>query len=201
MAEEKELEQLKELVSAYDKSNIVQNNDEASTDSQLKNLTLSIEELLHRNAQGTVLDIGCGKGILLEKLSKSDVFQQNNRWNYLAADYETRLEPILQLAAKLRLHRRCEVISLDTLYETWIQSVSISSPLLIVLRNVLHELNIEETAKLLYLLRNNMSQEDTLFIQDLLVFPKAERGNVCWDSSCLKDVLNQFGFDVVYYKV
>jgi len=198
MAEEKELEQLKELVSAYDKSNIVQNNDEASTDSQLKNLTLSIEELLHRNAQGTVLDIGCGKGILLEKLSKSDVFQQNNRWNYLAADYETRLEPILQLAAKLRLHRRCEVISLDTLYETWIQSVSISSPLLIVLRNVLHELNIEDTAKLLYLLKKYMSQEDTLFIQDLLVFPKVERGNVCWDSSCLKDVLNQFGFDVVY---
>ena len=197
MATGMDLEKLTELVSGYDNSNIVQNHDEASTDSQLKSLTLTIEDLLHRNAQGTVLDIGCGAGILLEKLSNSDAFQQNKSWNYLAADYEIHLEQILQLAAKLHLHRRCEVIKLDTLYKSWIQSVYMPTPLLIILRNVLYELDIQTTAKLFYLLRNNMSQEDTLLIQDLLVFPKSERGNVCWDSSCLKNVLVQLGFDVV----
>lgn len=195
MDKQKESEQLNELLAAYGDKESIQNFQAAATDNQLKSLAMITEDLLHNCPQGTVLDIGCGNGIFLAKLADLHSFCSNTKWNYLGADQSFLLDPILQLAAKLHFHRRCEVIDIDLLYESWIQSVSTPYPLLIVLRNVLHELDIQNTAKLFHLLNEWLKPEDTLLIQDFLVFPSVERGNVCWDSVCLLHVFEQLGFD------
>lgn len=195
MDEKKEREKLYELLAAYGQAEPIQEPQEAQTDNQIKSLTLAIEELLRKNPQGTVLDIGCGKGVLLSKLALLHSFQVNPKWHYLGADYSRQHDSVLQLAASLRLHRRCDVIDIDLLYESWTQSLDTPLPLLVFVRNVLHELKIPDTARLLHLLSERLHPEDTLLVQDLLVFPKSERGNVCWDSSCLTIVFEQLGFD------
>ncbi|MDA8083856.1 MAG: hypothetical protein M0024_09400 [Nitrospiraceae bacterium] len=195
MEEQKELEKLQELLKAYGEAESIQKPQEAPTDSQLKSLSLVAEELLHKSSQGTVLDIGCGRGVLLSKLVHLPSFRDNKQWYYLGADYSRLHDSMLQLAASLRFHRRCDVIDIDVLYDSWIQSVNTPLPLLVIVRNVLHELDISATARLLHLLNEHLAPEDTLLVQDLLVFPKSERGNVCWDSSCLIRVFDQVGFD------
>lgn len=194
MDKTKEEQKLQELLAAYGEAEPMQEPQEAQTDNQLKSLALAIEEIINTNPQGTVLDIGCGKGVLLSKLSSLSSFRDNSKWHYLGADFSSQHDSILQLAATLRFHRRCDVIDIETLKESWVESVDISKPLLIFVRNVLHELNIIETAQLLQLLNKHLYPEDTLLIQDLLVFPMAERGNVCWDSACLSQVLDNIGF-------
>lgn len=190
-------EKLHELLEAYGDPETIQDSNDAPTDNQLKSLTLVTEETLRRNAAGTVLDLGCGNGVLLSKLANLHSFQENTNWHYLGADYSHRHDVVLKLAASLRLHRRCDVIDIDKLYESWIDTIDTPKPLLVIVRNVLHELKIPETARLLHLLNSRLAPDDTLLIQDLLVFPKAERGNVCWDTACLRDVLNKLGFDFI----
>ena len=194
MFEKIESEKLQELLSAYGDAESVQEPTEAQTDNQLKSLSLLIEEVLQKTPQGTVLDIGCGKGVLLSKLAQLPSFRDKNTWQYIGADFSIHHDSVLELAANLRLHRRCDIIDINLLYESWIQSFDTPLPLLVFVRNVLHHLNILNTSRLLHLLHARLNQSDILLVQDLLVFPKSERGNLCWDTSCLKEVLCQLGF-------
>ena len=195
MDKQKEFEKLQELLAAYGDAESIQGPQEAPTDSQIKSLSLITEEVLHKSPQGTVLDIGCGKGVFLSKLALLPSFHDNTKWLYLGADYSRLHDSVLQLAASLRFHRRCDVIDIDALYDSWIHSIDTPLPLLVIVRNILHELNIPDTARLLHLLGENLDPEDIILIQDLLVFPASERGNVCWDSYCISQVLDQVGFD------
>lgn len=197
MAEQKEFEKLHELLAAYGDAESIQGPQEASTDSQLKSLALIAEDVLHNSPQGTVLDIGCGRGVFLSKLALLSSFQDNTKWHYLGADHSHRHDSLLQLAANLRFHRRCDVIDIDVLYDSWVQSIDTPLPLLVIVRNVLHELDILTTARLFHLLNKYLTSGDILLIQDLLVFPQAERSNVCWDSSCLNQVFGRIGFDTI----
>ena len=196
MDEQKEFEKLQNLLAAYGDAESIQEPQEAQTDSQLKSLAVVTEEILHKSPQGTVLDIGCGKGVFLSKLALLPSFRDNMKWHYLGADYSRLHDSVLQLAVSLRFHRRCDVIDTDALYDSWIQSVDTPLPLLVIVRNILHELNIPDTARLFHLLNEHLAPEDIILVQDLLVFPKAERGNLCWDSSCISRVFDQVGFDM-----
>lgn len=196
MYEKTEEAKLQQLLQTYGEIESIQDYQESSTDSQLNSIFLIIEELIQNNIEGTVLDIGCGKGILLSKLSQGQAFIKQVGWMYVGADYNN-LDDILQLAMKLKLHRRCDVIKLDILYDSWISSVRVPEPTIIFIRNVFHELDIHSTARLLHLLVQNMHSEDTLLIQDLLVFPQAERGNVCWDTECLESALCRLDFNPI----
>jgi tetratricopeptide (TPR) repeat protein len=186
--------QLSGLLAAYGETEGVQPPEEATTDAQLKVLAFVIEDWIRNSPRGTVLDIGCGKGVLLAKIAQLKAFLENNNWAYLGAEHLTHHEFLLQLAATLRLHRRTEVISLEKLHASWVLEANTPQPLLIVLRNVLHEIDIKETARLFHLLQTHLTTDDLLLIQDLVVFPHAERGNVCWDVSCLEEVINKLGF-------
>lgn len=194
MDKQEAAENLQELLEAYGSGETIQEPQYAATDKQLNSLALVAEDVMCQIGQGTVLDLGCGKGVFLSKLASLPSFRDNAKWNYLGAEHSNLHDSVLQLAASLRFHRRCDVIDLETLYNSWLQTVETPEPLLVIVRNVLHELRIPETAQLLHLLNEHLSPEDILLVQDLLVFPKAERGNVCWDTSCLNDVFDNLGF-------
>ena len=175
-----------------------QSNQEATIDSQIKNLSLSLAETIQSSPIGTVVDIGCGNGILLRRLSEITPFNENKSWLYLGADFLEKHQNIITLSFELGLHRRVEVLGLNELYSDWLSPETAPRPLVVMIRNVFHELNINDTAKMLDLLRTNLEATDRLFIQDLLVFPKAERGNVCWVLSNFISLLSRCGFDCTY---
>lgn len=175
-----------------------QKNQEAISDSQIKNLSLSLAEAIKSSSQGTVVDIGCGNGILLRRLSEISSFSGNDNWYYLGADFPEKHKEIINLAFELALHRRVDILDLDQLYSAWISPENTQSPLIVFIRNVFHELDIDYTAKLIHVLCSNLQADDKLFIQDLLVFPKAERGNACWLLSSFTNLFSSCGFDYVY---
>ena len=88
MFEKIESEKLQELLSAYGDAESVQEPTEAQTDNQLKSLSLLIEEVLQKTPQGTVLDIGCGKGVLLSKLAQLPSFRDNRQIKFKMANYK-----------------------------------------------------------------------------------------------------------------
>ena len=106
MNEQKELEMLQELLAAYGDAESIQEPQEAATDNQLKSLALVTEEVIRKSPQGTVLDIGCGKGMFLSKLASLPSFRDNTKWHYIGADYTHLHDFVLGLAASLRFHRR-----------------------------------------------------------------------------------------------
>lgn len=193
----REDELLLQLLRAYGEGEGFQAPESAATDIQLKSLALHFEEWIRGRQEGTVLDIGCGGGVLLERLSMLPAFQDNRRWFYLGVDIPIRRDELMQLGLKLSLQRRIDFLDLNTFNSTWTVSAEVPPPYLIVVRNVLHEIAIAPTAQLLHTIHQRTTDDDVLFIQDLLVFPRAERGNVCWDTTCLKRVLAALGFDVL----
>jgi len=188
---------LYDLMKAYGQVELMQPPEAAATDPQLKSFSLHLEEYISDRLQGTVLDIGCGKGVLLKRLSSLPAFAENRNWVYVGVDFPTLHDELLNLALGLRLQRRTDVIATDSFYTSWLEEVDAPRPLLVVVRNVLHELGIEATAQLFYTLQCRLTIDDLLFIQDLLILPHAERGNVCWELSELKEVVSSLGFDAV----
>ena len=77
-------EELDNFLANYGAVELAQENKEATSDSQIKNLSLSLAEAIKRSPQGTVVDIGCGNGILLRRLSEILSFRKNNNWYYWA---------------------------------------------------------------------------------------------------------------------
>nr|VFJ76900.1 MAG: hypothetical protein BECKFW1821C_GA0114237_111111 [Candidatus Kentron sp. FW] len=79
-------------------------------------------------------------------------------------------------------------------YEAWPEGEDTPRPHIVVIRNVLHELDIQETSDLLYHISHHCLENDELLIQDLMVFTDPERGNVCWRAQNLDSALKSLGW-------
>jgi tetratricopeptide (TPR) repeat protein len=190
-------DELKQFIGNYGDSPTRQSVEAAATDVQLKTFALTLATQISSSECGTIVDIGCGSGILLQRLVDLESFKRASRWVYVASDHNEVLEEVLQLATKLRIHRRVEVLPLELLHSHWVKDEQFSKPTIVVVRNVFHELNIVETAKLLNTIANSINWGDLVLIQDLQVFPSAERGNACWNLSNFVGVLTRIGMSAV----
>lgn len=74
------------FLSHYGKGVSPQEAKQALYDSQIKNMSLSISTSIESSHKGTIIDIGCGKGIILERLVKIDSFNEKKDWVYLGVD-------------------------------------------------------------------------------------------------------------------
>lgn len=188
-------EELQKFLAHYGDLEAPQDNENAIIDTQIKNLSLPLADAIAQSPTGSIIDIGCGTGILLRRLAEIESFSRNNQWFYIGADFHEKLKNIVDLAYELGIHRRVDVINLDNLYASWIEKLIYAKPLIIVIRNVFHELKIPQTAELLNLLATYIEPNHLLIIQDLSVFPVAERGNVCWASNRFISLLDYCGFN------
>lgn len=189
---------LVEFLRTYGDPEPIQQSDQAFCDTQIKNLSLAIAVFINSAAQGTVLDIGCGRGIVLNRLSEIDEFTKQPGWQYVGVDFPENHKDIIELASNVGIDRRVSVISLDDLYNSWVSAELVPRPLLCIIRNVFHELDIEHTALLMASLNARLHISDIVLIQDLQVFPQAERGNVCWVPTYFQAMLEGCGFKCVY---
>jgi tetratricopeptide (TPR) repeat protein len=154
-------------------------------------VVLSLSERIGAAAEGAVIDLGCGQGTLLKRLSEIPQFRENSSWLYIGVDEEGQLGAVQELARKCKVNRRVEVFNLEEFYRTW---PDVPPHQIIVCRNVLHELRIVDTARLIHHVATSARPTDTLVIQDLMRFPVSERHNACWVPDELHQCLKEVGF-------
>lgn len=174
-----------------------QNVDAATFDNQIKSITTLLATYINNDPKGTILDLGCGNGVLLSRLTDLSVFTQNIDWSYLGVDFPEYRESVFKLALDHKIHRKVDFVDLDNFYKEWPITQSLARPYIVFIRNVIHELNIPDTARLFEHISKNLTQGEILIIQDLQVFPVAEKGNACWIPEELKKLIEQFGFSAL----
>lgn len=167
----------------------VQEPADASTDPQLSTLITTLLEEIVKSSKGSLFDIGCGKGTLLERLTESAEFVDSN-WVYVAVDFDEMLAEVQAVARQKRLNRRVELLTVDDFYKQWPE---LPRPHIYFCRNVLHELNISQTADLLRRLSDERKDGELVFIQDLMNFQEGERNNVCWSLEELSGCIEMHG--------
>ncbi len=177
-----------------------QDAEKAFTDAQLNTLAMSLTSVIDKNKRGTIVDIGCGKGIVLNKVAAITEFKGRDGWVYLGVGEKEERKETTELAHDLDdtgvfdCDNRFRFRLLDKFYSDWPSNVA--QPLLIIIRNVFHELDICATAKLIYTLTSNLTNNDTLLIQDFELFPKLERNNACWIPDMFKALMDSCGFSL-----
>lgn len=142
-----------------------QSAEDASTDSQMATVALSLSERIGSAKEGAVIDLGCGQGALLQRLSEISQFRDNPSWIYIGIDDEYKLTSVQELARKLKLNRRVEVFNLDEFYDTW---PDVPEFQIIVCRNVLHELRILDTARLIHHIATSARSTDAVLGRGLI---------------------------------
>ena len=173
----------------------VQDPDASGTDPQLSSLITTVIDRMQRlGARGVLLDIGCGKGTLLQRLINDDVLSPKSEWIYVAVDSDENLDIVQRVSREAKISRRVEPRTLDEFYADW---PYLDLPQLIFCRNVFHELTIEETARLLSHVVANFRDNDVFICQDLMAFPQGERHNACWFPDELATCMREHGFTQV----
>lgn len=167
----------------------VQEPADASTDPQLGSILTTLLEQIAKTNEGTLFDIGCGKGTLLERLAECPEFTKSN-WVYVAVDFDEMLAEVQVIARQKKLSRRVEPLTVDEFYQEWPE---LPQPRIYFCRNVLHELTISQTANLLQRIKRARFDEELVLIQDLMNFQEGERNNVCWSPDELAPCLEQHG--------
>lgn len=184
------------FLKGYGLPETMQSLDAAAYDSQIKNISVPLSELLSNNPHGTVVDVGSGNGVLLSRLASMKPFISSPDWMYLAIDFEEHLNGLIKSSVDLGIHRRVEGLSLDNFNvpEQYEHLKVLPRPFVVVCRNVFHELSIHQTATLLFNIATATNPDESLFLQDLQKFPSAERGNACWQPLFLQRVIEKSGF-------
>lgn len=197
-AQEKEVSQgmakLLSYLSDYGAVEAPQPAEEAQTDNQLKSIITALAVMIDRKISGTIVDVGAGKGILLERLASLDAFGAAQTWQYQAVEEKGLHDDVLAIAMRHRMHRRTDVVGLDDFYKSWRRPDT--DRVVAVCRNVFHELDIRQTASLCHHLASALRESDRVVLQDLAVFPRAEKGNACWRREDLEAVIRDCGFDL-----
>lgn len=137
-----------------------------------------------------LIDVGSGNGVLAHEICKT--------WNgedpptYVAIDLPKYLD---SLCIPTQVHNK----SLKYYYKDFL-SADIASygegSVTFVIRNVLHELDIEETSELIFKIASILTPQSEIYIQDMTNLPVAERGNVGWEEPDLKELLEFSGLRV-----
>lgn len=160
----------------------IQGTDEIDGDPQFAALCAYLSSHRDMTAEDAIIDVGCGRGVVPHAMTLIE-------WAagvpiYVAVDLE---EPLRMLSLPPAIHNNSRKI----LYQDFIGGKTAlgRSTNVIVLKNLLHELNIDETAELFSTL-NKWAPEDTeIYIQDMQQLPSAESRNAPWSRDRLIELL------------
>ena len=177
-------------ISSLGLSEAPQSADDAKGDAQLNSIITWLSHEIDRAPEGTIIDVGCGEGVLLAALARIPAFQRQVGWHYCGADSLS----VNRRECSRMFPKRVAFTTLDIFYKQWPERSSLPSPHVVFVRNVLHELTVDQTAELLYHLARHMRLGEVLVVQDLTVLPKAELHHCCWIPALLIRVIEKCGF-------
>ncbi len=173
----------------------VQPSESADTDPQLATIMLHILDWMRRAANGgVIIDVGCGRGTLLQRLIDDANFSAATGWLYVPIDTDQHLDEVQRLARKAKIGRRVESMGFQQFYSEW---PVLGSPQLVFCRNVFHELTIPQTSTLLRHVAANLRQGDLFICQDLITFPEGERHNAAWTPDELVNTIREHGLSEI----
>lgn len=135
-----------------------------------------------------IVDFGSGNGVLAHEIDR--LFPDNTKLPYyIAVDLPDALS---ELALPPRIHNNSKKLSVDEFYSEFLPR-SGASIAAIVIRNVLHEMDIVETANLFCTLNKHISTTTDLYIQDMATLPEHERGKAGWMPELLCEFMSAIG--------
>lgn len=159
-------------------------------DTQVTALHQYLQTKLALGADDIIADIGSGLGMAASALSEVWGATRELPW-YYAVD---RAEPLERLAIPTRVHNKSRKVEFEQFLNRDF-AVSAAQVRVVVLRNVLHEMDIPTTARVLRSAAENLTAESELYVQDIETLTWGERGKVGWDPALLREVLSRVGFD------
>jgi hypothetical protein len=135
-----------------------------------------------------LVDFGSGAGALADELERLlPAFTALPL--YIAVDLP---EPLARLALPVRIHNRSQKWTVSEFYGDFLPKYG-KRISMVILRNVLHEMNIEDTSALFANLDRFIPGPADLYIQDVTTLPKHERGNAGWAAETLSEFLAAIG--------
>lgn len=179
---------LLKFISGYGSPEPPQSIEEIQGDFQLAGLSTLLKSYLSRNPSSKILDIGCGNGVLMAKLTEINAFKEYPKLEYFGFDYPDLLDGAYGTAKKLGILPRIKLIPFEN---KWTEYAT--SPCIIITRNVFHELKISEAAKLIYEICMFLPADSVIFLQDMTTLPVAEKGRCGWLGKHLSKILEKGG--------
>lgn len=160
-------------------------------DPQLTALTQFLQTLaVTLGPDDVILDVGSGRGILAHTLLRIWTVDAVRPW-YYAVDREEALD---MLSLPRSIHNHSQKVPFADFVGRRLpcppQHVKV-----VVLRNIIHELEIRTTAEVLVALCEIVQTGGQGYLQDIVSLPKGERENAGWPSDLLRMVLEELGFD------
>lgn len=181
------------FISGYNCPEKPQQIEDIKGDFQLAGLMTALNKSILSTQTTLIVDIGCGNGVLLAKLSEIDCFKKCPTLQYEGYDLPFQLPKAFENATKLKLLSR---VKFNTLDEDW--SLRLKDNCIVVIRNVLHELNLAEISKLFYILCMNLPSNASVFIQDMTTLPVAEKNRCGWIGTHIESVLQSCGMNTFF---
>jgi hypothetical protein len=136
-----------------------------------------------------IVDLGAGEGLLATLMTQA--WSAGDRLpRYVAVDLP---DPLSKLSMPLAVHNNSEKVEFADFFERRCAELR-ERIRLVVIRNVFHELNIQETAFVIVSLNNLLIPSTRIYIQDLATLQPPERGNVAWSRERFTAFLHDIGF-------
>lgn len=137
-----------------------------------------------------ILDIGSGRGILAHAILRIWPADAMRPW-YFAVDQESVLDT---LSLPPTVHNHSQKVAFGDLVAGRVPCRT-EQIRVVVVRNVLHHLDIKTTAELLMALGTIVQAGGQVYVQDIVSLAKGERENAGWPSDLLCTLLDGIGFD------
>lgn len=190
--EKSDLNELLKFVSGYGCIESPQPIEEIQGDIQLAGLSTLLNSYLKSDPELRIIDIGCGNGTLIAKLAQIDSFKNHPNLRYIGFDFPIRLPDAFDTVNKLDLHSKVKLLPLN---DNW--GDFFTTPSIIVMRNVFHELKINNAAEIIYNICKHIPVDSVVLLQDMSILPKAEKGNAGWLGFHLANVFKAGGIESI----
>ena len=184
--------ELLKFISGYECLESPQSIEEIQGDLQLAGLSTLLNSDLKSNPESRIIDIGCGNGTLIAKLAQINAFKNYPNLRYIGFDFSLRLPDAFKTVNELDLHSKVRLLPLNNNWEDFF-----TIPSIIVIRNVFHELNIENAAKIMYNICKYIPVDSVVLLQDMTTLPKAEKGKAGWLGFHLANVFKAGGIESI----
>lgn len=185
---------IKIFIAGYSKEAEPQNVAKIKGDFQLTQMKIVLNDIIRTYDIGNILDIGCGNGALLYALDDIKVLKEYPDVKYYGFDLENQIMIAIHEAMERGLYNDA---IFKTLHDSWFNSMNGSKANIIVMRNVFHELSIDQLTEYFFEFKTKLNKKDFIVFQDTTTLLEAEKGRAGWKGTSIEKVLRACGFETI----
>ncbi|MGB8218659.1 MAG: AAA family ATPase [Candidatus Methanoperedens sp.] len=184
---------IKEYLEGYERLQPFQSIEEIPGDFQLAALIPLLHSHLSRNPSSKILDIGCGNGVLFAKLEENGDFKKYPKLEYIGFDFPDKLHGAIAARKKVIISNQIQLLSNEN---KWTEHIV--TPCIVVIRNVFHELKINEASKLIHEICMRLPKDSVVLLQDMTTLPIAEKMRTGWLGIHIANIFEKGGIKATH---